>query len=199
MTEAGPGWRILRVAGQVETPWKNGGGVTAKIAAAPPGAGLDAFDWRISRATVAADGPFSAFPGIDRTLTVLDGDGLLLAVGDAPRVQLTADGDPFAFPGDVPSHGRLVGGAIVDLNVMTRRGRVAHTVTRLAAGATLPSLQPDAVAILVCTGPALRLQGPDAPPPLARHDALRIDGSVPPWRVDGPGLLVVLTAVATSA
>ena len=54
MTEAGPGWRILRVAGQVETPWKNGGGVTAKIAAAPPGAGLDAFDWRISRATVAA-------------------------------------------------------------------------------------------------------------------------------------------------
>ena len=72
-------------------------------------------------------------------------------------------------------------------------------MTRLAAGATLPSLQPDAVAILVCTGPALRLQGPDAPPPLARHDALRIDGSVPPWRVDGPGLLVVLTAVATSA
>ncbi|MFZ4533759.1 MAG: HutD family protein [Alsobacter sp.] len=199
MTEAGPGWRILRAADQVETPWKNGGGVTAEIAAAPPGAGLDAFDWRISRATVAADGPFSAFPEIDRTLTVLDGDGLLLAVGDAPSALLSADGDPFAFPGDVPAHGRLVGGAVVDLNVMTRRGRVAHAVARLAAGATLPPLQPGETAVLVCTRPGLRLQGPGAPSALALHDALRIDGPVPPWRVDGPGLLVVLTPASTSA
>jgi hypothetical protein len=198
MTEAGPGWRILRAADQVETPWKNGGGVTAEIAAAPPGAGLDAFDWRISRATVAADGPFSAFPGIDRTLTVLDGDGLLLAVGDVPSALLSADGDPFAFPGDVPAHGRLVGGAVVDLNVMTRRGRVAHAVARLAAGATLPPLQPGETAVLVCTRPGLRLQGPGAPSALARHDALRIDRFVPPWRVDGPGLLVVLRPVAAS-
>jgi len=198
MTEAGPGWRILRAADQVETPWKNGGGVTAEIAAMPPGAGLDAFDWRISRATVAADGPFSAFPGIDRTLTVLDGDGLLLAVGDAPPVRLAADGDPFAFPGDVPSDGRLAGGTVIDLNVMTRRGRVTHAVTRLAAGATLPPLQPDEVAILVCIGPALHLHGSDAPPAMARHDALRIDAPVPPWRGDGPALLVVLRPVAAS-
>jgi len=199
MTEAGPGWRILRAADQIATPWKNGGGVTVEIAAAPPGAGLDAFDWRISRATVAADGPFSAFPGIDRTLTVLDGDGLLLAVGEAQPVLLAADGDPFAFPGDVPAHGQLVGGAVVDLNVMTRRGRVTHALTRVAKGTLLPPLPAGGTIVLVCTGSALRLHGPDAPSALARHDALRIDGPIPAWQVDGSGLLVVLTPVSKSA
>lgn len=32
------------------------------------------FDWRISMATVATDEPFSIFPGIDRTLSILDGE-----------------------------------------------------------------------------------------------------------------------------
>ena len=49
-------------------PWKNGGGETAEIAVSPPGAALDDFDWRLSMARVETDGPFSAFPGIDRTL-----------------------------------------------------------------------------------------------------------------------------------
>jgi hypothetical protein len=75
---------------------------------------------------------------------------------------------------------------------------VVHAVTRLAAGATLPPLRPGELAVLVCAGPALHLHGSDAPPALARHDALLIDGSVPPWRVDGPGLLVVLRPVAAS-
>lgn len=42
-------------------PWKNGGGITTEIAIAPPGATLDAFDWRISTARVEAAGPFSRF------------------------------------------------------------------------------------------------------------------------------------------
>ena len=50
--------------------WKNGGGSTTEIAVFPPDAGFDDFDWRVSLATVAADGPFSAFPGIERTLAM---------------------------------------------------------------------------------------------------------------------------------
>ena len=60
------------------TPWKNGGGTTRQVACWPPGAGSDDFDWRVSIATIAASGPFSTFPGIDRTIMLLDGPGVHL-------------------------------------------------------------------------------------------------------------------------
>lgn len=111
-------------------PWKNGGGVTTEILAWPPAAGLDAFDWRISMAKVASAGPFSQFFGIDRTLTVLEGT-MRLAVEGAGELLLTPQSAPFAFPGDVATSAELVGGAVLDFNVMTRRGRFAHRVSRL--------------------------------------------------------------------
>jgi len=40
--------------------WKNGGGVTREIICQPLGAGMDDFDWRVSIAHIASDGPFSA-------------------------------------------------------------------------------------------------------------------------------------------
>jgi environmental stress-induced protein Ves len=111
-------------------PWKNGGGVTTEIAVAPEGAGLSEFDWRISMATVAEAGPFSAFPGCERSLSILKGSALQLEVaGDA--VTLTPASAPYAFAADVPTSGAPVGGPITDLNVMTRRGRFSHRVTRV--------------------------------------------------------------------
>lgn len=44
-------------------PWKNGGGETVEIAIFPADASVETFEWRISMATVANDGPFSIFPG----------------------------------------------------------------------------------------------------------------------------------------
>ncbi|WP_082767552.1 HutD/Ves family protein [Bosea sp. PAMC 26642] len=113
-------------------PWKNGGGSTTEIAIHPPGASLDEFDWRISTAHVGQDGPFSSFPGIDRTLAVLSGMGIALAFGDGGTVQLSPNSKPCAFAGDRAVEGRLVAGPIDDLNVMTRRGRWRHDMTRLA-------------------------------------------------------------------
>ncbi|MBM3526239.1 MAG: HutD family protein, partial [Alphaproteobacteria bacterium] len=52
-------------------PWKNGLGRTAEIARAP--ATGEAFDWRLSIATIAADGAFSVFPGCERTLVPIAG------------------------------------------------------------------------------------------------------------------------------
>ena len=46
-------------------------------------------------------------------------------------MRLTAASAPFAFPADAPCTGRLVGGPVTDLNVMTRRGRFGHAVHRL--------------------------------------------------------------------
>ncbi|MCZ4124457.1 HutD/Ves family protein [Streptomyces sp. H39-S7] len=119
--------RILRADDRVPTSWSNGGGVTRELTADPPGAGLADFGWRVSLADVAGDGPYSALPGVDRIITVVDGAGMVLTIdGDAhPPIRPLR---PFAFPGDVATGCRLTGGPVVNLNVMTRRGRAAAMV-----------------------------------------------------------------------
>lgn len=74
--------RLIPYSRLIVAPWKNGGGETREIAAFPPGAGFDDFDWRLSIATIAEDGAFSAFPGIDRTLILLSGNGVALRLDD---------------------------------------------------------------------------------------------------------------------
>lgn len=123
---------VLRAASYRRMPWKNGGGETSEIAASPPGATLDTLDWRISMAIVAQDGPFSIFPGIDRTLCILEGHGMQLDFGeDGGKRTITRDTTPFHFPADLPVQARLLDGAITDLNVMSRRGRYRQSVDRL--------------------------------------------------------------------
>lgn len=122
--------RIVLASNHKITPWKNGGGTTTEIAVHPPGAGIDEFLWRLSMARVESDGPFSTFDGVDRTLSILDGDGIRLTV-DSVAVDLTAGSAPFAFAGDVPTAATLIGGPVTDLNVMTRRAVLRHRVWRL--------------------------------------------------------------------
>ncbi|BCG81059.1 HutD/Ves family protein [Mesorhizobium sp. 113-3-3] len=124
--------RILRAADYRVMPWKNGGGTTTEIAVSPEGASLDGFDWRVSMARVEGSGPFSSFAGIDRTLSVLEGEGIVLDVAGRPAARLTPVSAPFAFPADLPTSAALIGGPITDLNVMTRRGRTLHSVERVA-------------------------------------------------------------------
>jgi environmental stress-induced protein Ves len=124
--------RILRASGHRRMRWKNGLGETVEIAVSPEGASLDDFDWRVSMAHVGSDGPFSLFAGIDRTLCVLEGEGIALQVAGQPEVELDRASEPFAFPGDVAIASRLLGGPIIDLNVMVRRGSFRHSVRRLA-------------------------------------------------------------------
>ena len=116
------------------SPWKNGGGSTREIVCFPPGVGMDSFAWRISVATIAQPGPFSAFAGIDRKIMLLDGDGVQLVSAAAgidhtlqPRWQ------PFAFSGDVALDCTLLGGTSTDFNVMTRRGQWSAQVEVIQA------------------------------------------------------------------
>ncbi|MEO8119861.1 MAG: HutD family protein, partial [Rhodoferax sp.] len=81
-------------------PWKNGGGSTREIVCQPPGADMDNFDWRVSIATIAANGPFSVFVGVDRVIMLLDGAGVRLHAADIDH-KLDTPGAPFAFAGDV--------------------------------------------------------------------------------------------------
>ncbi|UPA25618.1 HutD/Ves family protein [Shinella oryzae] len=129
--------RLLRNADHRRMPWKNGGGETVEVIVHPRGAGLSDFGWRVSMATVASDGPFSLFPGIDRTLAVLSGDGMALSIEGLGDRLLTPASQPLSFPADAPTMARLTGGPITDLNVMTRRGHFSHTLSRHAVSGSL--------------------------------------------------------------
>jgi hypothetical protein len=165
-------------------PWKNGGGVTTEIAAHPPGAGLDAVDWRLSLAEVAVDGPFSRFPGIDRTLVLLDGAGVRLE-SDGHVVELRVPYEPYGFSGDLEVHCRLLAGPVRDFNLMLRRGCVRGALSVLHdGGARIPAaaerfcfvaagaiecLLPGCPPVAVAVGHALWIggDGPDARSTLA--------------------------------
>ncbi|MBB3220575.1 HutD/Ves family protein [Pseudoduganella umbonata] len=121
---------LIQYASLHPTPWKNGGGCTTEILASPPGATLDDFDFRISLATIVHSGPFSTFPGVDRTLSLVDGGSVVLDVGNERRVALSEREPVVAFPGEVPVSATVDGVPTVDFNVMTRRGRCSHQVER---------------------------------------------------------------------
>ncbi|MFF7333469.1 HutD family protein [Streptomyces sp. NPDC008150] len=119
--------RVLRADDRKPAPWKNGGGVTSEVAAYPAGAGTDDFLWRISVADVERGGPFSTFPGVDRIITVVDGPGMELTVDEVAH-RVDAPYEPFAFSGDAATECRLLGGPVVDFNVMVRRSAMSARV-----------------------------------------------------------------------
>jgi uncharacterized protein len=119
--------QLLKPADYVRMPWKDGGGSTTEIVVHPAGSTLSTFDWRISIADIAADGPFSRFPGVDRIVALLSGAGMRLT-GDAHSVELRAAFEPYAFSGDDGISCSLVDGPVRDFNLMLRRGRVAGRI-----------------------------------------------------------------------
>ncbi len=166
--------QVLRAALRVAAPWKNGGGVTREIAASPPGAGFDDFRWRVSMAEVRSDGPFSLFPEVDRILAVIEGR-LALSVADGGAFDLSPASPPAAFPGDAAATGRVVGGPVLDLNVMTRRGAATGALERLEIDrpVALGAFAGERV-VVVASGPLLAVAG-GPPLSLARFDALLLE------------------------
>ena len=113
---------IIRFADLRPQPWRNGGGVTRELASHPRAASAQdgVWDWRVSIADVTKAGDFSAFPGMERVLTVIDGELLLLTVdgGEHPLEKYR----PFRFSGEAASSSALPTGDIRDLNVIARVG-----------------------------------------------------------------------------
>jgi environmental stress-induced protein Ves len=99
-------------------PWRNGGGRTRELLAWPSAA-----DWqvRVSVAEIEADGPFSAFPGIERAFGVLDGAGVVLSLPGG-NVRLGPHDDAVHFDGAAAPMCRLLDGPTRDLNLMVRSG-----------------------------------------------------------------------------
>jgi len=127
-------------------PWRNGRGITVELAREDTG-GDDAsegdaagFLWRLSRADVPADGPFSRFAGVDRVLLLLDGAGMRLDFGPHGTATLDRRHAMARFSGDWETHCRLLDGPCRDLNVMVDRQRAAATVRVHAAGPATSTL-----------------------------------------------------------
>jgi environmental stress-induced protein Ves len=120
-------------------PWKNGGGVTREVLCLPQGSGLEQFDWRVSIAHIARSGPFSAYPGIDRVIALLEGGGVYLRSADgAIDHRLDTPLEPFAFRGEAEVQAELLGADCHDFNVMTRRAACSARVQVLREASLLP-------------------------------------------------------------
>lgn len=99
--------------------WKNGAGETRELCCFPP-ATRD-FHWRASIASIAGNGEFSALPGVDRVVTLLEGGEVTLDGGHAFRHTLKRY-QPFRFSGEQAVRAQLTEGQMsMELNVMTRR------------------------------------------------------------------------------
>lgn len=130
-------------------PWKNGGGTTTELAVHPAG-GRPL--WRVSIADVSASGPFSDFSGYERTIMLLEGEGMRLALEGAPDAVIDRPHVPFVFDGAARCHCTLIGGAVRDMNLMVDRtaargaievlgGRQVRTRTFTAAWTLIHALR----------------------------------------------------------
>lgn len=112
---------ILRFGDSRRMRWKNGAGWTSEIVRVPDG---DDWDWRMSIAEIEADAPFSAFPGVDRELVLLDGNGLRLRFGDGAVHEVLPPHGRLRFAGERGAHAELLDGPTRDFNLMWRREAV---------------------------------------------------------------------------
>lgn len=180
---------IIRFASLATVPWKNGGGVTREIARFE---NEGAMVWRLSIADVASEGDFSKFPGIERILTVIEGQGMQLdrPGGNALAADLLK---PVAFSGDDAITGLLPHGPCRDFNVMWDPRRVSAAVWlfegRSAAIAAAPS---DSACGLLCVTGQLDI----GQHTLSFGDLALLKPSDPPLGVSrGTALMVRLTSV----
>lgn len=149
--------QVLRCDAVEPQPWKNGGGLTRELLAWPA---REPWTLRISVADIRADGPFSAFPGVDRWFAVLEGAGVLLILPDGKQTVGIADA-PLHFRGEAAPPCELLDGPTRDLNLMIRRDAGRGGMRRALPGEDFGSR--DAFRALFTADPlALQIDGADA-------------------------------------
>ena len=100
-------------------PWKNGLGTTYDIALFPEGADHADFDLRFALSPIVENNVFSAFPGIERVITPVEGAGLHLEFDDKEH-DLTLY-QSLRFDSALTPMGKPSQGPIKVINVMARR------------------------------------------------------------------------------
>jgi environmental stress-induced protein Ves len=131
----------------------------------------------VSVADVAQAGPFSRFAGIDRTLALLSGAGMLLDDAGGVTHALRGPLDIARFEGEAAIDARLVNGATRDFNLMVRRGAATGDVA-VWRDETRAQLDADVVLLFCAQGELLVTTGDHAhATTLVSNDTLRIDNA----------------------
>jgi environmental stress-induced protein Ves len=182
---------LIPFASLSPVPWKNGGGSTTQIAVFPPDATFEDFDWRVSLATILEDGAFSEFPGIERTLALVEGHGMTLEIDGEPKLLTQAD-PVAAFDGESRVVAKLNRGASTDLNVMTRTDRCYHQFgRRVLSGESRFVARAPVTVLFLAEGDSLELCSDGQRVNMVRYDAVVLDqGTV--WTLQaGQGLIFI--------
>jgi environmental stress-induced protein Ves len=173
---------VVRFAQLAAVPWRNGGGVT-RVVAASDGSGPFGFDWRISIADVGEPGAFSSFPGVDRIITLVQGERMDLVI-DGVEHHLGLH-EPLSFHGASQTSCAAVVGSARDLNIMTRDDRFSATLAIRDLSETRPIAVDDSQVLVLLTGSAIVVSADgsraelhllDAVCPLGEHVRL-VEGS----------------------
>lgn len=113
---------LIRFAELKAQPWRSAGGVITEVRSRPGAADGTGpgWDWLVSIGELSKACGLPAHPGMDRVLTVIDGELLVLSVDGAehPLEKYRA----FRFSGDAEAAAALPTGDVRALDVLTRRG-----------------------------------------------------------------------------
>jgi environmental stress-induced protein Ves len=111
------------------TPWRNGKGLTREIALGRwDGTSIaQEWDWRLSVASINADGTFSSFAGVDRIAVLIDGTVRLEST--MSKLSWAEPGESHSFCGEEEFTAQLCGEPARFFNVMFRRERTQAIVT----------------------------------------------------------------------
>lgn len=179
--------------------WRNGLGWTREILQrridGMPCSATAPWDWRLSIAEIERDAAFSAFPGVERELVLLAGNGVRLRFDDGEAHELVPPHGRLRFAGERRVTGELLDGPTHDFNLMWRRDRVEATLWhRPLVGPMVIFLEPrSAWAVHLIAGHA-RFTGASGLPALVAGDTAVLQAGATRARhmLDGGGEVLLV-------
>lgn len=153
---------LQRFAEHFQAPWPNGRGISYEIASQTPG--VTGWTWRVAIAPVIENCDFSHFENVHRQLLIISGGEMVLDVGGETVVCRL--GEVAEFAGDIPTTAKLVDGPIVDLNLMTFRGKSSGVMTHITTPGLLAPCEilvaVSQTAAIIVDGKSVQMQHQDA-------------------------------------
>lgn len=201
MPEIPPPLRPLPAHDYRRERWRNGQGWTREILRWPetaehtPGDTADDWDWRLSIAEIEQDGPFSVFPGVERELVLLRGQGVRLRFDDGEVREALPPHGRVRFAGERAVHGELIDGPTHDFNLMWRRDRIdAELWHRPLVGSMVLFVEPGEQWVAHVLAGHAQCSGEHARVRLAAADSLLLSADAQRGRfaIDGGGELLLI-------
>jgi len=182
---------IIEPASFIAMPWRNGLGTTIELLKQDlPDS--DGFAWRLSMADVTTNGAFSNFSGYDRTLLLLDGEGLTLDYNGASQ-RLKKPLQSARFSGDDQTLATLHDGPVKDFNVMVQRQHCSARVSSALHPDESPHDVDGDILLVYAVDGGLSLNGPEISVPVipSGHLCVVRDPAKGSWHCHGASHIAV--------